>query len=221
MKLVIFGATGRTGVPLVERALEHGHEVVAFARDGAGLPTSIRTHERVAVVEGDAYAGEGIETAIGGAGSGDDPVDAAVSVLGQTSSGPDDLLTVAGEHVFAAMDEHGVDRFVTLVGAGVREDGESVSLGGRAMGALLSLLASEVLEDAERHVEAVRASDVRWTVVRAPRLIDGDPADAVRHGTDLRLGLRDAVSRANVAAFILYCLEDDLYVREIPKLTGR
>jgi hypothetical protein len=107
---------------------------------------------------------------------------------------------------------------VTLVGAGVREEGESVSLGGRAMGALLKLLARSVLEDAGDQVELLRASDTRWTVVRGPRLTEDAHTGEFRHGTDLSLGMRDTAARANVAEFILDCLEDDLYVHEMPKV---
>jgi hypothetical protein len=86
------------------------------------------------------------------------------------------------EQALAVMDEHGVDRFVTLVGAGVREDGESMTLGGRGLGGLLKLVARSVLEAARHHVELVRASDTRWTVVCGPRLTDGAHTGAFRHG---------------------------------------
>jgi putative NADH-flavin reductase len=215
MRIAVFGATGRTGRPLLEQALNRGHEVVAFVRDAAGLPASIRDDDRVTVVEGDAHTGKDVDSAIAGDG---DPVDAVVSVLGQTADGPDDLLTEAGRHVLAAMDEYGVERFVTLVGAGVREDGESVALGGKVMGTLLKLLARSVLEDAEAHVELVRASDTGWTVVRAPRLTEEEHTGEFRHGTDLSLGMRATAARANVAAFILDCLEADRYVHEMPKI---
>lgn len=89
MRIAVFGATGRTGVPLVEQALERGHEVVAFARSPGKLGVD---NPDLTVVEGDAYSGEGVAEAVAGA-------DAVVSVLGQSSDGPDDLLTVAGDHV--------------------------------------------------------------------------------------------------------------------------
>jgi uncharacterized protein YbjT (DUF2867 family) len=38
MRIAVFGATGRTGVPLVEQALDRGHEVVAFVRTPERLP---------------------------------------------------------------------------------------------------------------------------------------------------------------------------------------
>ena len=216
MRIAVFGATGRTGHPLVERAVERGHEVVAFVRDVAGLSSTLRNDDRVSVVEGDAYTGESVDRAIAGDGA---PVDAVVSVLGQTSDGPDDLLTEAGRHMLAAMRRHGVERVVTLVGAGVREDGESVSLGGRVMNTLLKLLAGSVLEDARTQVELIKDGDARWTVVRGPRLTEDTYTGEFRHGTDLSLGVRDTAARANVAEFIIDCLEDDLYVHEMPKIT--
>jgi len=218
MKLAVFGASGRTGIPLLEQALDRDHEVVAFVRDAEKLPATLRERAGLTVVEGDAYTGEGVEQAVADGSENADPVDAVVSVLGQSSSGPDDLLTVAGNHVLDAMDSVGVDRFVTLVGAGVREEGESVNLGGKVMNGLLKLLAREVLEDAKHHVEAVRASDTDWTVVRGPRLTEDEHTGEFRHGTDLELGMRDTASRANIAEFVLDCLEAGRYVHEMPKI---
>jgi putative NADH-flavin reductase len=206
MRIAVFGATGRTGVPLVEQALERGHEVVAFVRSPGKLGVE---NPDLTVVEGDVYTGEGVAEAVTGA-------DAVVSVLGQTGDGPDDLLTVAGDHVIEAMEEAGVDRLVTLVGAGVREDGESVSLSGRVMGTALRLVAGEVLADAAEHVQRVRTSGLEWTVVRAPRLVDGEGTGDYRAG-DIALGF-ESVVRADVARFMLDCLEDERYVGEMPKV---
>jgi putative NADH-flavin reductase len=216
MRLTVFGATGRTGRPLVEQALRRSHEVTAFVRDPTGLPPELRNDDRVRVVVGDDYTGAGVERAVDG-GEGP-PADAVVSVLGQGSGGPDDLLTRAGGHVLDAMDRVGVDRYVTLVGAGVREEGESVSLGGRAMGTLLKLLTRSVLEDARAHVETISGSDTEWTVVRGPRLTDGAHTGEFVHGTDIALGTRATAARANVAAFVLDCVEEGLYVHGMPKV---
>jgi putative NADH-flavin reductase len=206
VNITVFGATGRTGVPLVRRALDRGHSVVAFARSPGKLPIE---NPDLTIVEGDVYTGGGVGNAVEGA-------DAVVSVLGQTDDGPDDLLAVAGERIVAAMDEHGVTRFVTLVGAGVREEGESVSITGRAMGLLLKLVAAEVLADAREHVDRLRRTDLAWTVVRAPRLTDGTGEGAYRAG-DIALGF-ESIVRSDVARFMVDAVEDDQYVREMPKV---
>lgn len=215
MRLTVFGATGRSGQPLLEQAPARGHEVVAFVREAEKLPEKLRDDEAVTVVEGDAYTGTSVKEAI------DADTDAVVSVLGQSKESPDDLLTAAGEHIRAAMEHNGVSRFVTLVGAGVREEGESVSLGGKVMGALLKLVARSVLEDARDHVAMVRASNTEWTVMRGPRLTEAAHSGEFDHGTDLELGMSATAARANVAEFILDCLENEDYVHEMPKIADR
>jgi putative NADH-flavin reductase len=207
MRLAVFGASGRTGVPLVEQALGRGHAVTAFVRDRNKLPVE---HDRLRVVVGDAYTGEGVDEAVADA-------DAVASVMGQTSASPDDLLTVAGGQILNAMERHGVERFVTLVGAGVRVEGERVSLAGRVIGGLLKVLNPAVLADAENHVEDVRRRDLAWTVVRAPRLSEGEPRGEYETG-DVAPG-RKAVSRADVADFVLDVIENDWYVHNLPKIT--
>jgi putative NADH-flavin reductase len=190
----------------VRQALDRGHDVVAFARSPEKLDV---VDEALTIVEGDAYSGDGVTEAVAGS-------DVVVSVLGQTSDGPDDLLAVAGDHILGALAETGVDRLVTLGGAGVREESESVSFSGKVMGTVLKFVAREVLADAETHVERVRSSDTRWTVVRAPRLTGGEGTGEYRAG-DIELGF-DSISRADTAQFILDVVEDDQFVHELPKV---
>lgn len=206
MRITVFGATGRTGIPLCEGALARGHEVVAHTRSPEKLSFE---SDQMTIVEGDAYSGTGVAEAI-------ESTDGVVSVLGQSSASPDDLLTVAGDHIIEAMTDADVTRFVTLVGAGVRQDGESISLGGKVVGGLLKLLARDVLEDAAEHARRVRTSNLNWTILRVPRLGEGDPASDYRIG-DLKLGF-GAVDRVDVAACLLDRLEEDDYIEEMPKV---
>lgn len=105
------------------------------------------------IVEGDVRDPEAVERAVVNA-------DAVVSVLGHTDSSKDDVLAVGGRNIIDAMEAHGVKRFITLVGAGVRHEDDDVGLGGKVMGFLLKTMAGDLLEDSKRHVEALYASDL-------------------------------------------------------------
>ncbi|MFI7689761.1 NAD(P)-dependent oxidoreductase [Nonomuraea sp. NPDC049655] len=63
MRLVIFGATGRTGLELVRQALDLGHEVTAVVRDAARLPAGLR--DRVETVTADLAESERLLRASG------------------------------------------------------------------------------------------------------------------------------------------------------------
>ena|SRR5713101_5447450 len=85
MKLAIFGAAGRTGIPLVQQALEEGHEVVALVRTPAKLSIG---DERLTVVQGDVAHLADVERVVQGA-------DAVLSVLGHVKDSEPDMLTKA------------------------------------------------------------------------------------------------------------------------------
>ena len=69
-----------------------------------------------------------------------------------------------------------------------------------------------------RPTRCVRASDLDWTVIRAPRLGESEGYGEYQHSTDLIPGM-GVVARADVALFLLDVLEEDLYLHELPKTT--
>jgi putative NADH-flavin reductase len=208
MKLTIFGATGKTGRHVVEQALAEGHEVTAFVRDAAKLDLH---HERLRILQGDVTDAVRMREAVRGQ-------DAVISVLGQTKTSSKDMLTVAARNLVPSMQEAGVRRLVTLVGAGVPDERDTGSLGRTFMRGLMKLVARHVLEDAERHAEIVRASELAWTLVRPPRLTDGPKQGEYQTGY-LQLGGTHSIARADVADFMLKLATDGRYVREAPMVS--
>lgn len=205
MRITVLGAAGRTGRHLVEQALEAGHQVVAFVRDPGAMDVA---HERLAVVGGDILDAERVSEAIAGA-------DAVIGAVAATRGSPEAMLTRGMANVVAAMKEHGARRLILLTGAGVRFEDDPPSPGRGIMLGLLGLFASGELRDAQGGVEVVRASGLDWTVVRVSRLTDGPRTGNVRGGAP-RTRPRQAISRADVAAFVLEQLEDDRYLRRAP-----
>ncbi|MBD0329772.1 MAG: NAD(P)H-binding protein, partial [Thermoleophilia bacterium] len=64
MRVVVFGASGRTGRLAVERALAEGHEVTAFVRERGTLALE---HERLRVAEGDVLDPASVEAGVAAA----------------------------------------------------------------------------------------------------------------------------------------------------------
>lgn len=205
MKIVIFGATGRTGIPLVQQALEQGHEVTAFVRNKNKI--AVR-HERLTVLAGDVFD----ETAVAGAIQGQDAV---LSVLGHSKGSPKHLLSSAMRNIVAGMKMHGVTRLVSLTGAGVPAP-KDVRQGGfsRFMHLMLKLLAKELLEDSIKQKDLIAASPLEWTIVRAPRLLEGPKAGGYRTGY-FKFG-KPMINRSDVADFMLKEMTEKRYLNEYP-----
>jgi len=205
MRIAVFGATGRTGRPLVNEALAEGHEVVALARDPSKMGVS---HERLRVVPGDVLDAAKVEEVVAGS-------DAVVSILGHAKGSPKDVQTRGTENIVAAMHKHGVRRLVSLTGAGVRDPGDRPKLVDRVFGLLLRILDRATLEDGERHAEVIRRSDLDWVIVRGPRLTEGPKRGTYRVGL-IGKNSGTQVSRADLAEFMLQQTESDDHLRQMP-----
>jgi len=206
MKLTVFGATGRTGLPLVEQALAAGYHVMAFVRDPDKMPIQ---HERLTLVQGDALNAADVDRAVAGA-------DAVLSTLGQTKSSPNNIQTMATRHIVAAMQKHGVQRLVSLTGAGVAAPQDDPKLINHFIKFALKMFAGDVLQDAEGHAQVLRNHpDIEWIMVRAPLLTEGPHTGDYRIGwVGVNTGPR--VARADVADFMLKQVTDDTYVHQAP-----
>ncbi len=197
MKVLIVGATGRTGRLLAQGALERGHEVTALARAPERLgELAARLH----VVRGDVLDGGAVSDAIDGR-------EAVLVALGVARRHKDPAVNALGTlNVIRSMQRYGVRRLVVLSAAGTRpgRDPERSWLHERVVKPLFE---SAAFDDLRRMETSVRQSELDWTVVRAPALSD-DPARGIyRVGPGFSLPGGRRIARADAAAFMLDELE--------------
>jgi putative NADH-flavin reductase len=209
MKIIIFGATGRTGLPLVTQALAAGHEVTAFVRN----PNKIQiSHAKLRVIQGELVDTVRVEAAIAGQ-------DAVLSALGPIPNGRKDIMKVAFTNIIAAMQKRGVKRLISLTGAGVAQPGDEPKLINKFIGLMLNLISKDVIIDSSEHARLVRASGLDWTVVRVPMLTDAARSGNIRVGM---VGINDGmrIARSDVAAFMLRVLEDGSHIHAAPVISS-
>jgi putative NADH-flavin reductase len=208
--VAVLGGTGRTGVPLVETALERGHRVRVLARDRAKaerlLPTA---HEDLTVVGGDALDAGALDEAFAG-------VEAVIDVTGPVKGGPKDLRSQVTGQLLPAMRQRGVRRLIFLTGAGVRVEGDRPKVADRAIRRAMRLMQPEMLEDGQAAVAAVTASDLDWTVVRVPRLTDGERRGRIRTAANVGGDTGTTLGRGDLALFLLDELEGRAWSGQSP-----
>ncbi|MCA1010315.1 NAD(P)-dependent oxidoreductase [Halobacillus halophilus] len=211
MKIIIFGASGRTGHPLVSQALERGHEVTAFVRGKHKLV--IPYSENLRILEGSVLTYEDVERAIEGQ-------DAVLSVLGHTKNSPKDLLTQSSANMIRAMQAHGINRIISLTGAGVTVE-QDVKQGvvSRLFGRALRWVARDLWKDSVNQKNYLAQTELDWTIVRAPRLTEGELT--TEYQTGYFKFTKPMVSREDVAHFMLDELENPQYVKEYPLIGSK
>ena len=209
MNLTIFGATGGTGLSLLNQALEAGHQVTAYARTPSKLT---QTDPKLTIIQGEMHEAEKIRQAVAGA-------DAVISALGPTSNTPERPLTTGMQHIVAAMEQEGVNRLIAATGAGVADPNDRPQLVGRLFGLALRLFAKHVLADSQGMVKAIQQSDLDWTIARAPRLTDkpGNSRLVVGYAGQ---GPGTQLTRDDFAKFMLQQVDSDKWSRKSPMVSN-
>lgn len=205
MKIVVFGASRGVGLKVVEQALDAGHIVTAFVRTPAQFTVQ---HPNLIVCQGDSMDAAAVEKAIAGQ-------DAVISALGPTRPPVPGMMETSAKNIVTAMKNHGVRRLVSTTGAGVRQPEDQPKFIDHFIGFLLNLLARSVVQDSAANVKVIRNSGLDWTVVRYPRLIDGEYTGKYRFGY-VSKDSSTQLSRADAAASVLKELTEKKRLRKLP-----
>jgi len=207
MKVVIVGATGKTGHALVEAALERGHEVTVLVRnpDGLGAHTS-----RVKVVKGELGDRDAVARAVQGQ-------DGVLCALGSKDLYTNTQVRTRGTlAILSAMAEAGVRRLVVMSAMGVGESWQDLTVVNQL---LFRFLMPAARADHEAQEAAVRASGTDWTIVRPSGLTDGAATGAFMAGEHIRANT-SRIARADVATYMVDSLTDPGRIHLAPTLTG-
>lgn len=197
MKLLLIGATGRTGRHVISQALGRGHDVIAFVRRKGSLDS----HERLQAVIGDPRDADAIASCLGGS-------EAVVSCLGHRSSRDASLLQDAAIATVSAMQRESEQQLL-VVSQGLLFPSPNPLV------MLLKLFLARHVADSTAMEEVVRARATAWTIVRPPRLLDGGS----KRGYRIEVGARPRgpayMQRADLAAFLLDAAERREHLEEV------
>ena len=202
MKFLVLGATGRTGVPFVKKALDQGHQVTALVRRADAT-----VDPRAQIVSGDVTDAAVIATAARGH-------DAVISTLGANNvRETPTLVTDTVRAVIASAKTSGVDRFVIVSAFGV---GDSLAKASLLAGLIFRTALRKKYADKAASEVLLKASDLKWTLEYPGALNDRDSSSySVAALEDVKkLPIIPSTSRANVADFLLHSAVEDTFIRQ-------
>lgn len=217
-KLLLLGATGRTGRLVLEEALAQGHQVVALVRRPDALTLK---HPSLTVFGGDPSSAVDVQRALTGC-------DAVISTLNNNRTSdspfakpvsPPGFMTGVMRHVIASMKAQGVRRIAVLSAAGAGESFADMPWIFRLLIRKTNL--GHTYSDHDQQERLVMGSGLEWTFARPVGLHDGEPRGSLIHssGGNPKPGMR--ISRLTVARFLVGCLENHALVGKAPVLSER
>jgi len=206
MKLVIFGASGKTGLELVKQALEKGHLVTAFVRDPSRLPVK---HDRLNFSTGDVFDLESVAKAVQGQ-------DAVVCVLGSSDLKKTTVRATGTANIIQAMQQKAIQRFIVVTAMGTGDSWDTLSPINKFFYATL-LKSSR--EDHEAQETAVKKSGLKWTIIRPSGLVDEPKTGLYEVGENIP-AKTSKIARADVADLILKELEQNALLHKAVTITS-
>jgi putative NADH-flavin reductase len=209
-RVLIIGASRGIGLEAVRQALDAGHRVRAFARSADRMALS---HPALEMVRGDALAKADVAAAVRG-------VDAVIQVLGVGFGDlfrPVHLFSDATRILVAAMAAAGVKRLIAVTGYGAGDSRDSMGLLQRVP---FRLLLGRAYDDKDVQERLIRASTLDWTIARPGMLTNGARTGRYQVLAAPATWRNGAISRADVADFVVRQIEDRTCLRTAPVLVN-
>jgi hypothetical protein len=122
------------------------------------------------------------------------------------------------ENIIASMKETGIRRIVVTSGAGVYRTGDEPPFSSKIISWLIKIFSRQAYQESLEIADALQASELDWTLVRAPRLVD-KPATNDLYIGPLNKKMQTTLSRQDYANFLVAAVKDESLINEAPVLS--
>lgn len=206
MRLVVFGATGRTGIEIVKQALAQDYEVTAFVRDAAKMPIQ---SDHLHLTTGDVMNYTSVNQAIQAG-------DAVICALGTNSLGKSSVRSEGTANIVKAMKEKNATRLIVISAMGVAESWSTLSFINKLF---FAILLHNARQDHEKQEALVKTSGLDWTIIRPSGLIDKPATERYAIGENIQ-AKTSKISRADVAHCIIKELTSNALIQKAVTITN-
>ena len=197
-RLLILGGAGKTGKKLVEEALQRGYQVTAMVRNPVAL--AALQQDGLVAHRGDMTDTRAVNELL------EQGFDAVLCTLGIFQKEPGTPLADMTRPLLDAMEQHGPRRFVLMSSLGV---GDSKGQGNLVVKFVTGWILRYVLVDKNLQEKHLRESNLDWTILRPPRLLENDEhrPHQLWQGRDYVQKPRWQISNRDAAKIMLDLLE--------------
>jgi nucleoside-diphosphate-sugar epimerase len=212
MRVTVFGATGGIGRLVVQKLLDDGNQLTALARTPAKLAL---THPHLTVATGQLSDRDAVEQAVTGA-------DAVISALGpslkrSTTGTP---VTDGTRTIVQAMEAQKVTRFMGLATPSLADPQDKPHWKHKVLPAMAGLMFPNAPAELKGMTEAVTGSGLDYTIARITNPTNKPATGRIRSGFLGHDRVGSAMSRADIAAFLVSQLTDTRYRRAMPAISN-
>ncbi|MFC4902733.1 NAD(P)-dependent oxidoreductase [Kocuria oceani] len=212
MRVTVFGADNEVGGKVVEELIWRGYEAMVFVSDPSTVPST--WGHRVQVVGGQLTDSVAVAAAL-------ERTEAVVNTLDPRLDGPGAHLVEGTAHIVAAMQHHGVRRYVGLgspaVGLCPKEQPTPVVKIHRV---LLRALRPRVHGQMRQMMATVTGAELDWTIVRFLHHTPGRGRGLKYVGYFGHDAIGSSAAAGDIAAFAVTQLLDARHITDAPAVSN-
>lgn len=213
MKLLVFGATGFSGQAIVKAALAKGHQVTVLVRNSTTI--SIQSKNLI-VLHGNVLDRNDVKKAL----LNQDAVIQCLGVGGKGDGKPSTFISDATKIIVEEMEKQKIKRLIAMSNVGA---GNSISFlpwfFTKIILPYFMKWLKVIIDDKNRMEPVIMNSDLDWTIVRFPNIIDKAPKGIVRETLDGK-GLKLSITLTDMAEFMVHQLTDRAFSRQAPSVSN-
>ena len=216
MKILILGATGRTGKHIIEEAIKRGHKISAIARN----PEKLKDF-KIDITQGTPYDYETVEGAIIGCGAVINTLNVSRKSDNPWASlaAPKDMISKSVSNALKAMEKVGITRFVTLGAIGAGRSWKTTPVILKFIVSISNLKFAFL--DHGKQEEILENSNMDYTICRAPMLSDKINNTGAVATAESEKPASTVLSRNSAAEFFLKIIENNEHIRESVSLSNK
>ena len=198
MKVLLFGATGRVGNSIALKALDQGHQVIAFVRNKNKLTIN---NPRLSVVEGDIYDKDALDKLA------QVDHDILINVIGADPLKPSTIFSDATKLIVQLLSGKPDKRYLAITGIAQMD---KTIFGKIVIGILKLTPVKNAIADHQNAFDQIAKSSIKWTLVGCPYIKDGIEKGVFKTDSKFRGGFK-TIHPGDVASAIVQEIDKEDY----------
>lgn len=215
-RILIFGATGRTGSLILEEALNQGYKLNCLLRNPKNIK---RTHENLKIFQGSPQYLPDLENAIHGCTT----VISSLNISRKTDfpwsslRTPPTFLSEVAKNILEASKTNRIERLIVCSAWGVSETKKDIPWWFKWL--IENSNIGIAYKDHERQENRIKSSGLNWTIVRPTGLTNFKRERKIIESFNNIPKPKLTISRINVARYIVNAISKKALIRKTPVIS--
>jgi putative NADH-flavin reductase len=213
MKVTIFGATGFSGQAILADSIKQGHEVTILVRDASKIPIK---HQNLTIVEGNVLNPQTVASVL----HHQEAVIQCLGVGGKGDGKPTTFISDATKIIVDEMQNKKIKRLIAMSNVGA---GNSIAFQPWFFTKIILPYFMKwlkvIIEDKNRMEPIIMNSNLDWTIVRCPNIVD-KPAKGRCNATLDGKGLKLSITLSDLSKFMVDQLKQTAFIKQAPSVSN-